>query len=37
VLGTYHAVVADRPAAIEYGEDDTAAERAGYRPPGAGG
>jgi hypothetical protein len=33
VLGTYHAVVPDRPAAIEYGEDDTAAERAGYRRP----
>jgi RimJ/RimL family protein N-acetyltransferase len=31
-LGTYHAVVADRRAAVEYGEDDTAAERAGYRP-----
>ncbi|HEY2960014.1 MAG TPA: GNAT family N-acetyltransferase [Actinomycetota bacterium] len=37
VLGTYRAVVADRPAAIEYGKDDTAAERAGYRPPGGGG
>jgi GNAT superfamily N-acetyltransferase len=32
-LGRYHAVVPDRRAAIEYGKDDTAAERAGYRPP----
>jgi GNAT superfamily N-acetyltransferase len=32
-LGRYHAVVPDRSAAIEYGKDDTAAERAGYRPP----
>src|SRR6266508_4037520 len=30
-LGTYHAVVPDRRAGAEYGEDDTAAERAGYR------
>src|SRR6266545_1355641 len=30
-LGTYHAVVPDRRAGIEYGEDDTAAERAGFR------
>jgi RimJ/RimL family protein N-acetyltransferase len=30
-LGNYHAVVPDRRAAVEYGEDDTAAERAGYR------
>jgi GNAT superfamily N-acetyltransferase len=32
-LGRYHAVVPDRQAGVEYGEDDTAAERAGYRPP----
>jgi GNAT superfamily N-acetyltransferase len=32
-LGRYHAVVPDRRYGIEYGEDDTAAERAGYRPP----
>jgi GNAT superfamily N-acetyltransferase len=32
-LGSYHAVVPDRRAGIEYGEDDTAAERAGYRRP----
>jgi GNAT superfamily N-acetyltransferase len=31
VLGDYHAVVPDRRAGAEYGEDDTAAERAGYR------
>ena len=30
-LGSYHAVVPDRRAGIEYGEDDTAAERAGFR------
>jgi RimJ/RimL family protein N-acetyltransferase len=32
-LGRYHGVVPDRRYGIEYGEDDTAAERAGYRPP----
>jgi GNAT superfamily N-acetyltransferase len=30
-LGRYHAVVPDRPSGIKYGEDDTAAERAGYQ------
>jgi hypothetical protein len=36
-LGTYHAVVPDRRDAALYGEDDTAAERAGYgrRPEGS--
>jgi GNAT superfamily N-acetyltransferase len=36
-LGRYHAVVPDRRYGVEYGEDDTAAERAGYRPAPKGG
>jgi GNAT superfamily N-acetyltransferase len=36
-LGDYHAVVPDRRAGAEYGEDDTAAERAGYRARAKGG